>query len=293
MRSRGPLGEWVTFQTASGLNLDGILYQPETSGRTTLVHVHGSFGNFYQNQFVRVLAARCLERGVNLLSFNTSAHDGVAEGYGSGEDFRYVGGSLVTFGESVADIEAAVRFASGISECVVLQGHSLGCDRVVNYLLKAGTPHDCILLAPCDSYRLQANLRQPETVEHQIARLRKDDVPGEVFPWLPVTEYGIRAGEGWTYPNPITRTALLSILEGPPFQLFRFDGLEKEWRLPQRALICVGGRDALQTTSAETVFQFFRHRFESIDEVLLAEGDHMMKGSESVVSDRIICWLTE
>jgi len=288
---RGPLGELVTFKRADGWCLDGILYEAPKPSGSTLIHVHGSYGNFYQSQLVRLLAGLCLESGLSLLSFNTSGHDGFAEAYGEGEAFRYVGGAVAPFSESISDIAAAVAFVADFSDVVVLQGHSLGCDRVVNFLATTGARHDCILLAPCDSYRLQANLRYPETVEQQILRLRSNNGQESDLSWLPLNEYGVRAGDDWTYPNPITREALLSILEGPVFRLFRYDGDGAEWTLDQRAMVAVGGRDALRTASPETVRRFFVPRFRETSYTLLPTADHMFRGAEEAVAKKIVEWL--
>ena len=176
------LGELVTFKSSAGLHLDGILYQDD-SNRKTIIHIHGSYGNFYQNFFVRLMADRFLESRLNFLSFNLAGHDGFGEGYRNIEDFEYVGGSVQDFSECIADIEGAIAFVTTFSEEIVLQGHSLGCDRILHYLITKKSTLDFILLSPCDSYQLQCNWIHPETVEEQIARLRREDT-GQEFDWL-------------------------------------------------------------------------------------------------------------
>jgi len=69
MARQRSLGELVTFPSKNGLSLDGILCTERGNG-TTVVHVHGSLGNFYQNKFVRVMARKYVDAGVNFLSFN-------------------------------------------------------------------------------------------------------------------------------------------------------------------------------------------------------------------------------
>lgn len=258
------LGELVTFKNPMGLHLDGILYQDHIN-RGMIVHVHGSFGNFYQNHFIRLMARSYLDAGINFLSFNMSGHDGVAEGYRHKDNFEYVGGSLVDFIQGVYDIEGAVDFARQFTDRVILQGHSLGCDRILNFILTRSADHEFILLGPCDSYQLQAKWIAPETVEQQIARLKKETPVQSEFDWLPSREYGIKQDD-WTYPIPVTRKALLSIMEGPVFRLIRL-GSPAQFKIDQRALVYIGGKDALQTASSEEMFRYLKERIRDVQRV--------------------------
>src|SRR5438093_13111615 len=132
--SNSTLGELVTLRSTKGLDIDGILYRSD-SGKATIVHIHGSFGNFYQNRFVRLMARRYCEARMNFLSVNMAGHDGLVEGYRHNLEFEYLGGAVADFGECVADIEGAVLFARQFSDRIILQGHSLGCDRVLHFLI--------------------------------------------------------------------------------------------------------------------------------------------------------------
>src|SRR6266545_5249133 len=232
--AEGPLGELVTIQAEAGRQLDGIYYHvPVERATGTVIHVHGSFGNFYHNSFLRAMARVYQDAGLAFLSFNLSCHDGLAEGYVGVDDFEYVGGAVTGFRSSLADIDAAISLAKArLERPVVLQGHSLGCDRVLYYLSERTVRLDFVLLSPCDSYALQSRWMAPETVETQIERLQTGAPTAatnaaaglesrylrtsvEALEWLPLREYGIRCGD-WSYPIPITRGALLEILTGPP-----------------------------------------------------------------------------
>lgn len=286
MRRHGTLGELVTFRSTRGLDLDSILYQ-DKANKITIVHIHGSFGNFYQNQFLRLMAKMYLDAGINLLSFNLAGHDGIAEGYRYDGDFEYVGGAIANFEECIFDIEGAVTFANQFSDCVILQGHSLGCDRILHFLTNRAANHDFILLAPCDSYQLQANWIAPESVEQQIARLKAHLLNGE-FDWVPAREYGIRQKD-WVYSIPVTRKALLSIMEGPVFRLIRI-GTPARFSLNQKALIYIGGNDVLQTATSEVMFRYFEERVHKVTRVYMSQGDHSLLGCEYKVIQQIISW---
>lgn len=289
MESQRVLGELVTFKNGNGLDIDGILYRDDSLG-TTVLHVHGSFGNFYQNQFVRLMAKMYRGAGLNLLSVNMASHDGLAEGYRHNNEFEYVGGAVVDFSECLADIEGAVKFAMQFSDRIILQGHSLGCDRVLHFLINRKAHYDFILLAPCDSYQLQANWIAPETVEQQIQRLKSESPRDPQFDWLPAREYGIKGGEDWTYPIPITRKAFLSIAEGPPYRLMKIKEPAR-FHLDQRALIYIGGKDALQVWPCDIMFKYLRERIRYVQEVYEPRGDHMLAGCEEYVIHKIIQWV--
>lgn len=287
--SAGPRGELITIQNDQGLQLDGILFSA-TGSDCTVVHVHGSCGNFYSHKFIRVFAAIALRNNVNVVSINMSGHDSLAEGYFDDGRFPYVGGAVVDFEMCVSDICAAVGFCRNLTSRVVLQGHSLGCDRVLHYLRSTGEIEECVLLAPCDSYQLQSLWIAPELVEEQIARLEVHRNVGEPLEWLPSKEYGVRQGEGWTYAIPITRRALLSIMKGPPFEMLRLSD-PAEFRLPVAALVHIGGADALQTWPAAEMFDYLRARLAKLNELWIPQADHMIGGCEEIVADHIVRWI--
>lgn len=307
---RQGVGELVTFATDAGRELDGIYYDPEGGRRIgTIIHIHGSFGNFYHNKFVRIMAAQYQLSGLAFLSFNLSCHDGLAEGYVGVDDFEYVGGAVTGFNTVIGDIDAAVGFArSRLQQPVVLQGHSLGCDRVLFYLVTKAIQQDFILLSPCDSYALQAKWIAPETMEQQMARLAREtsgaastisaaweskylEKSAKALDWVPLREYGI-ATKDWSYPIPITRGALLEVLTGPVFRLLRLDKAD-QFRVPGRGLVYIGGADSIQTSDAEVMFRHIEERTVSIRRVFVAEGDHGLTSCEALVARAAAQWCTE
>ena len=280
-------GYLVTFNSATGFQLDGILFGDD-SFSTCIIHVHGSLGNFYQNRFLRVMGSKYAEAGIRLLSFNLSSHDGLAEGYRHEDDFEYSGGSIVDFDRCLEDIEGAIAFAGEYCDRIILQGHSMGCDRVLHYLLSRSAGHDCILLGPCDSYRLQEKWIGPEKVEDQIERLKRAAPGTGELDWLPSKEYGIRSGDE-DYIIPITRRALLSIMEGPVFRLMRLDK-PMDFHLEQRVFVYLGGKDPFQTADSEGMFRHLEGRVSQLRRCFVSNGGHSLEGCEEVVATEVIEW---
>jgi len=288
MRTTNIKGELITFQNSSGFQHDGILYEANNS-KKTIIHIHGSYGNFYQNYFPRVMAKIYTENGYNFLSFNLTCHDGFTEGYKGESDFLYVGGAVSDFSTCVSDIEGAVQFVSKFSDIIILQGHSLGCDRVVHYLLNSNQKFDFILLSPCDSYKLQSKWVEPYTVEQQIKRIKLENKSIQDFDWLPIKEYGVYSANE-EYIIPITRKSLLSIMNGPPFKLFNITK-PCEFFIDQNCFIYIGAKDNLQTETPDTMFDYFKNRVLSLETCLIKNSDHMLKDAEELVANKIIDWL--
>ena len=215
------LGKLVKIATADRHVLDGILYGAEESIATVL-HVHGSLGNFYHQPFIPVFAQVLTGEGINLLSCNMRTHDGIAEGYDTEGMMKYVGGSLARFETCVEDIQGAVSWSrKKLGPNVYLQGHSLGCDRVLHFLESTTEELSPILLSPCDSYQLQKEWLGVEKFKQQeadIQKRKKDRAIEEENAWTlaPQDAYGLKGGDGWTYEIPVTEEVLESILLGAP-----------------------------------------------------------------------------
>lgn len=288
IRRSGILGEPVTVTSASGLMLDGLVFeaaQPEA----IVVHVHGSYGNFYQAPFLRDLVKAYRDRHISMLCVNSSSHDGFGEAYFSDGRFAYAGGAVSDFGSGVCDIQGMIDFAEGLAERVILQGHSLGCDRVLSYSLEKEAKHELVLLAPCDSYNLQSRWLRDETVEDQIARLTGEQRDQEMD-WLPLTEYGVRQGEGWTYCLPVTRSAFLSIANGAPFKLINL-AKPASYQIPVSAAIYIGGKDPLQTWASSEMFAYLEQRLGGVHRLMFENGDHMLSSCERAVAAALGDWI--
>jgi hypothetical protein len=275
------------YSSSSGLRLTAMFADCES--RQTLIHVHGTHGNYFSAGYINVLARACLDARINLLSINTSGHDGISEAY-RGQEYTYVGGALSSFSEIVSDLDGAIQFAESFSDKIVLAGHSLGCDRIVFHARETGKEYPLILLSPCDSYRLHEIFLGKESVEDHVERVKKIK-PRDKFELLPAHEFGID-NKTERYFIPISRDALLSIIDGPPFRLFRL-GKPDDFCLPNRCLVCIGAQDKLQTASPEDMFAYMTPRFSVCDSFLSPNGDHEFAGAEHDLAGAIVSWVSK
>lgn len=283
-------GRLMSITNATGLVLDGIVFRP-TSVRLALVHVHGSLGNFYHQPFIRVFANQLARHNIALLSFNLTTHDGISEGYADDGEMHYIGGSLSRFDTCLDDLDALLELGKSICPRVVLQGHSLGCDRVLFYEQQRTTGIPLVLLSPCDSYRLQAAWLTRETVQQQAGRLSRMGVDSDDALLLPRREYGLSGPDGWTYEIPVSRSTLLSIVDGPPFRILRVGGTS----LPvsrRPAFIYMSECDTIRGVALDAMRDHVCQLLPAAQMYVDKNGDHSLNGSEAAVADAIADWAT-
>lgn len=152
----GLKGELVRIQTKDKLELQGILYEPETKTGKIIVHIHGWTGNFYENLFLDYIAKEAVSNGFAFLSYNNRGAgfvtDFIKKEKNKRGDFR-CGGSTAKFEGSVLDISAGIDFVSKRGyKNIILEGHSLGCQKSAFYQYKTQDERvkGLVLLAPVD-----------------------------------------------------------------------------------------------------------------------------------------------
>lgn len=142
--------EFIRFKASDGVELQGWLSRQE--GTTALLHIHGMGGNGYENNFLDNLRAMYTLQGITFFSIDTRGR-GIISDFRQVEGWKHAGSCFEIFEESVHDIQGAVDYlkSQGFTK-FILQGHSLGGSKVVNYIVSK-EPSDVekvVLLAPTD-----------------------------------------------------------------------------------------------------------------------------------------------
>lgn len=149
--------EFIRFTTPDGVELQG--WYSDTPGSTVVIHIHGKSGNGYENNFLDDLRIHYSTQGVSFFTLDTRGRgvmswfhqDAKLDTYG--ESTKKGGSAFEVFEESIHDIAGAISFVTNRGKsAVILQGHSVGCSKVVYYVT---SQHDVavkktILLAPTD-----------------------------------------------------------------------------------------------------------------------------------------------
>jgi hypothetical protein len=253
-----------------------------------VVHVHGNSGNFYENGFLDALVDEYRKAGLGFLVFNNRGHDVIAEAYRAGQ-LCYIGGAVERYSESVLDIQAAVDFAHQHAAIVYLQGHSFGCLKVLNFLIKCKQMINAVFISPADTIQLQRDFIHPETLEHQIARVTST-YGHSGLELLPSREFGIRE-LGCEYTIPITAKAFLDLFDGSFARLLSYRS-PVEYHLDGAAFVYCGGSDPLLTSPLGEIEAFFSRRFQTVSFYIEKSGNHHMKGVEDHVAGKISGWIS-
>jgi pimeloyl-ACP methyl ester carboxylesterase len=142
--------EFVRFKATDDVELQGWLTnQP---GELAVLHIHGMSGNGYENYFLDNLREAYSQKNISFFAIDTRGAGIISEFRHNGKS-KLGGSCYEIFEESEHDIAGALEYLKSIGKNkIILQGHSLGCTKVVNFVLK-NSRHDIekvILLAPTD-----------------------------------------------------------------------------------------------------------------------------------------------
>ncbi|MDO5969318.1 alpha/beta hydrolase [Flavivirga aquimarina] len=176
-------GELISITTKDGLIMQGI-YCKSNCKKTIIIHVHGSYGNFYENFFLEEMSNKFNETGVSFLSIRTRGSDYYSDfKILNNKEYKSkrIGGIREIFQECTLDIEPWILLAKkkGYHK-VLLQGHSLGAMKIVYFNKNIeGNVDGLILLSPPDSIGLQKKDnagRYEEYKEKALELLQKDNL---------------------------------------------------------------------------------------------------------------------
>ena len=279
----------VRFKGVNDFEHVGLLWTCRPQSDKIVIHCHGNYGNFYQNSFIEIFAQNYLSSGISFLSFNFRAHDGISEGY-FGEDMEYVGGAINSIKSCVADLSAAVSFCKTCEfKTIILQGHSLGCEKIIAFSSTVDFQFPLILLAPVNSKLTQqvwCRERLSSTISEQILHLK--EIRGNP---LLTGQYGSPSEDAdWDYDIPIFKDSLLSLLEGEEVRLF--DPEESSLDIIEESLIVLCSADHFNFGRYESHKEFFQQRSGANTKLVELNSKHDFEGVELEVASLCADWCT-
>ncbi len=142
--------DFIRFKASDQVELQGWL--SNVVGETAAIHLHGMSGNGYENYFLDSLRTMYTKNWISFFPIDTRGR-GVISDFRQGSDWKTGGSCFEIFDESVFDIQGAMDFLKTLGKTkFVLQGHSLGASKTVNYVLQRGHSeiNALVLLAPTD-----------------------------------------------------------------------------------------------------------------------------------------------
>jgi len=149
--------DFVRFKAADSVELQGWL--TERPGDMAAIHIHGMSGNGYENYFLDNFRKMYSKLGISFLTVDTRGRGIISSFWEGGkvdswgEGTKLGGSCFEIFEESAHDIQGAIDCLKTLGKTAfILQGHSLGCTKVVNYLVNKQPSNvtKAVLLAPTD-----------------------------------------------------------------------------------------------------------------------------------------------
>lgn len=284
-------GEIVRTYSEDNLNLQGVLCTAQPSVRRLVLHIHGSYGNFYENLFLDNLADAYTASGTAFLSVNTRGHDHYADFKTrlprGGYDSKRIGGILEKFGECLLDIRAWIDFAQNEGfATVVLQGHSLGAMKAVYYCArtKDARVKALFLISPPDILgTVRKNFGRDISRNLKLARELAAQNPDSLMP------------DGTSY-DPISAVNYLSLYDDAEIAgMFSFpdkpNSILSSLELPVRAV--VGEKDEYITRDAEELMRLIGQSVKSAGQFadkVIPHANHVYDDREKELSSVLADW---
>lgn len=127
------LVDFVRFNATDNVELQGWLNNENSD--IAVIHLHGMSGNGYENYFLDNLRQTYAEKGISLFTIDSRGR-GIISDFRQNDGWKHAGSCFEIFSESVHDIQGAINYLKTLGKTrFILQGHSLGCTKVVNFAL--------------------------------------------------------------------------------------------------------------------------------------------------------------
>jgi len=265
----------IRMVTSDNSELQGLLYDAHPG--TVALHLHGIWGNFYENPFIDHFASFYPEHGLSFLTVNTRDHDG--------------GAIYSQFSDCLQDIDSILSFAArkGYQEAI-LQGHSLGALKAAYYLLHVRPElhpikvKGLVLLSPFDNIAFYSSNNSDLRVQQLTkvrAALQSDPralVPEDVWgtwmlsanTYLELVEDGGKA-DIFPFRRRTLRETAITKLDIPVFA-------------------AVGGSDFAASPSPASEYAQLRE-LPNVTPVLIDGAPHNFAGCEPVLLSHLLEWL--
>lgn len=142
--------DFVRFNATDNVELQGWLNNENSD--IAVIHLHGMSGNGYENYFLDNLRQTYAEKSISLFTIDSRGR-GIISDFRQNDGWKHAGSCFELFSESVHDIQGAINYLKTLGKTrFILQGHSLGCTKVVDFVLTGDISgvEKVVLLAPTD-----------------------------------------------------------------------------------------------------------------------------------------------
>lgn len=282
--------------TEDGIELVGLLYEPEEKTETILVHVHGMAGNFYENSFLDFLAKTLTSNNIAFFSFNNRGCELVKDltKFENGKkSIVRIGSAYEKFEDCIFDIKVAVDFATdqGYSR-IHLSGHSLGTPKVAYYVAEAGDRRliSMLLLSPSDMVGLIEMDKNYEKDMAEAKQMLSEGRGGELLSSPVLWDQNFFSSQ--TYVSLGDRASKVAI----------FNFYDKDNTLPVLSKITIpvtaimGKKDDALVVPVEQTLDRIKEatsKSPKVTTTILGEATHGYTGFEQQLADTVCSWIKE
>ena len=280
--------------TSDGLELVGLLYEPDKATKSVLVHVHGMGGNFYENSFLDFIAKTLTSNGIAFFTFNNRGCEtfkDLAKTVDGKKTFVRIGNAYEIFEECALDIKSAIDAVSewGFKD-IHLSGHSLGAPKVIYYMDETEDERikSILLLSPADMLGLEREdmKRFDDSIKEakeKVAAGNGDELLSKKL-W---SEYPLSATTYISLFDDNSKDAVLNFYD-PKDEL-------KSLSVIKVPLTAIMGRkdDALTVSIEDTMERITKAAIDStkVETKILGDANHGYIGSEQQLADAIFEWI--
>lgn len=282
--------------TRDSIELVGLLYEPEETASTILVHVHGMAGNFYENKFLDAIAETLTKNDIAFFAFNNRGCElikDLSKIVDGEKTFIRIGNAYEKFENSLLDITAAIDFVEsrGFSN-IHLSGHSLGSPKVAYYSASGNDKRlsSVLFLSPSDMIgliRMDKNYkRDMGTAKQMIAEGKGDELLPHPVLW---DESPLSAN---TYVSLGSEESAVAI-----FNFYNSDDtlpLLSEITIP--AYVIMGRKDDALVVSIDETMGRIKKALSNSPKVatnILGDADHGYNGFEQELADALVSWIAK
>jgi len=283
-------GELIRLKTRDNLELQGLLCEPSKKASKAIVNVHGWVGNFYENRFMDHISEEAFGKNIAFFTFNNRGA-GIITEFMRNNKREKIGGSLELFEDCVFDLESAVDFLHerGYKE-IILQGHSLACQKIVYYMhtKKDKRVKGLVLLAPVDDVEVVTGKLYNNSVSRynkSLKTARKMNSEGR----------GSHPVPKWMQIYPCLSANMFIQISDPESasgHIFDYSGDLAELKsLTIPVLAVFGSIDDYQPNPADKL-EIIK-RINANKTILMQESNHWFAGHEDELAKNVVGWVTK
>ena len=285
----------VYFNTDDGLRLIGLLHEPEDiKTNIVMISVHGVTSNCL-NYRDEIIAKKLTENNIAYFSFDNRGHD-VLNTYDSLMNMNYQGSCAEDIRDSYYDIKAAINcMVSKKFNKIIVQGHSMGCTKVVytyNKFLENGENN--ILKYIC-GISLLSMVDVPEYLKVVLG-----ENYDRVIEYLKIIKGKGKGNQIIAIDNfpPVKPNTILNFEQDSELDFFSYTAptykFEKLNNIKVPLFMRWGNVNELITIPAEELVDIVKRKVmnKKVEIDFIDGANHSYKNKENVLAEQIINWIT-